>query len=432
MDPPVFTKTRAPRTIFLYIAREFALTFIVCFFFFFAIFFVNQILFLAEDILQKNAPLMQVLQLMVYAMPSFIALSIPFASLVGALLTMGKFSSENEIIAFQASGVPLSVLFVPMISLGLLFSIGSFVMNDILLPIGTINYGRLYRSLIFSNPELELEPYSVHTHQNRVLVTGAVSGNTIDTLLIIDNDSEGNRRIITGRDAELLVDEDDIADLSLSIQSIFSHSYSSRRPDTWDYADGEQMIYRVPLQDLTDMVMRPGAREMSSVDVWADIQERRTRFAQRKHDHQLRVSELAHTARAGYWHAVQPGQDVLPGTVRTLRDDTRAYREQADRTLRDGTLQVYEIEFHKKFSIPFASIAFVLFAFPVGLFSKRSGRTVNFGIGLIICVLYWFLLLGGQTLGTQHHFIPPFWTMWFPNVILILVGLVALGIRIKR
>lgn len=424
-----------PVTIYAYFSKEFTLTFFVCFLFFFAIFFVNQILYLAEDILQKNAPVMEVMLLMVYAMPSFIALSIPFASLVGALLTMGKFSSDNEIIAFQASGVPLSVLFIPMLVLGLLFSIGSFVMNDILLPVGTINYSRLYRSLIFSNPELELQPYSVQTHQNRVLITGNVVGNTIDTLLIIDDDSEGNRRVIAGQSAELLVDEDTMTDLSLGIQTVFSHSYSRRSPDSWEYLKGDDMNYRIPLQDITDMVFRPGAREMSSVDVWQDILERRERFASRKQEHRIKALREHIDIANTYWHhaeSIEAGTVISPSVVLDLQNTLSEYTRTISSPPRDSTLQIYEIEFHKKFSIPFASIAFVIFAFPVGLFSKRSGRTVNFGIGLVICVLYWFLLLGGQTLGTQNHSIPPFWTMWLPNILLAITGITTLFIRIRK
>ncbi|GAB6090830.1 LptF/LptG family permease [Spirochaeta dissipatitropha] len=435
MALPAFNKHRSYLTISWYISKEFTLTFIVCFLFFFAIFFVNQLLYLAEEILQKRAPLGEVLLLMVYAMPSFIALSIPFATLVGALLTVGKFSSDNEIVAFQASGIPLSKLFLPMMILGIVFSTGSFVMNDILLPIGTINYGRLYRSLILSNPELELQPYSIQSHRNRVMVTGSVQENIINNLLIIDNDSEGNRRIIMGKSAELIVEDDKLAELSFSISDFFSHSYSNRSPQSWDYVTGERMQYRIPLQDLTDMVIRPGAREKSSVDVWKDIQARRTDFETRSYNHTSSIETTMAEAATEYWNMVNNHnrtQSYSSSEIRKVKDLQADINQKISRPVRDTMLQIYEIEFHKKFSIPFASLAFVLFAFPVGVFSRRSGRTVNFGIGLIICVLYWFFLLGGQTLGTQNHAIPPFLTMWFPNILLIVIGSLLLLFRSRR
>ncbi len=420
-------------TITLYIAKEFLLTFIVAFLVFFAIFFINQILVLAADVLQKNAPIQDVLRLMVYAMPSFVALSIPFATLVGALLAMGKFSAENEIIAFQASGVPLSTLFTPMIFLGLIFSLGSFVVNDILLPVGTLNYGRLYTSLIFSNPELELESYSVITHQDRILITGAVEGNTIDTLMIIDDDSEGNRRIITGTNAEMLVSGENTSDFSMEIENVFTHSFSPHSSDSWDYAQGQRMKYTVPLKDITDVVTRPGPHQMSSIDVYRDIQAKLFNLEQKQILQNEKVDMLRSDAYNSYWFAAE--RNVLLGRQPNTRSITKAFdffTVEDTRVLTDSTLKIYEIEFHKKFAIPFASIAFIVFAFPIGLFSPRSGRTVNLGIGLFICVIYWFMLLGGQTLGTQHQSIPAFWTMWFPNVLLIGTGIIAFAIRNRK
>ena len=87
----------------------------------------------------------------------------------------------------------------------------------------------------------------------------------------------------------------------------------------------------------------------------------------------------------------------------------------------DRSLQIYLLEFHKKFSIPAGCLAFVIFAFPVGYFARRSGRSIGFGIGLIVSVLYWSLLFAGQTLGLRLDF-SPFWSMWLPNILLVLMG----------
>ena len=170
----------------IYLAREFFFSFLVAFLFFFFIFFINQMLLLAEEILTKRVPPLDVMLLIIYSLPSIIALSVPFGSLLGALMTIGRFSSDNEIIAFQASGVPYRRLFTPLLVLGVTLSLLSFVMNDYFLPLGTINFGRLYRELIFSNPELELESFTVKNYQNSIIVTGEVSGREIKDILILD------------------------------------------------------------------------------------------------------------------------------------------------------------------------------------------------------------------------------------------------------
>ena len=88
----------------------------------------------------------------------------------------------------------------------------------------------------------------------------------------------------------------------------------------------------------------------------------------------------------------------------------------------DRTLQIYRLEYYKKFSIPFACLSFIILAFPVGLYTRRSGRSVGFGIGLLISVLYWSLLIGGQTFGTQRPEVSPFISMWLPNAAVVVIG----------
>ncbi|MBR6153676.1 MAG: LptF/LptG family permease [Treponema sp.] len=87
-----------------YIIKELFLYFAVSFLFFFVVFFVNNILLLAQDILEHRVPLPTVTKLIVYCLPAIIAQSAPFATLVGFLMCLGRMVSDNEILILRASG----------------------------------------------------------------------------------------------------------------------------------------------------------------------------------------------------------------------------------------------------------------------------------------------------------------------------------------
>ena len=123
-----------------YIIKELFLYFLVSFLFFFVVFFVNNILLLAQTILEQRVPVPTVAKLIVYCLPAIIAQSAPFATLVGFLMCLGRMVSDNEILILRASGQRYSIILIPVLILGLLISIFSFVMNDYFLPLGTINY----------------------------------------------------------------------------------------------------------------------------------------------------------------------------------------------------------------------------------------------------------------------------------------------------
>jgi lipopolysaccharide export system permease protein len=74
---------------------------------------------------------------------------------------------------------------------------------------------------------------------------------------------------------------------------------------------------------------------------------------------------------------------------------------------------------------------FVFFAFPVGLFTRRSGRAVGFGIGLFVTIVYWGLLFAGQTFGIRLSF-SPFLAMWLPNFVILGAGTLFFALRARQ
>ncbi len=424
-------------TTYAYVAREFLLAFLVAFLFFFFIFFVNQLLLLAEDILAKDVPLVDVLKLILYSLPSIVALSFPFGALVGALMAVGRLSSDNEIIAFRASGISHRVLFVPMLVLGIAFSVFSFVMNDYFLPLGTIRFGNLYRELLYSNPRLELEPHSVIRYRDSTLVTGNVDGEGIDNLVIIEAPEGGERRVISADQARLTEEGPAPGVLSLELEDVFSQQGRAGEGGGYEYFSAASMVYNVLLRDITFSVRSPGPREMSSVDVYAVIREKRAELAERRRTHEASVARERSALYRDYLSASRMGvygEDGAgrPPTPAELGARLESLQRSDSRVIRDRSLQIYWIEFHKKFSIPFACLAFTVFAFPVGLLTRRSGRSVGFAVGLMVAVVYWAMLIAGQTLGTQQLSYSAFLSMWAPNLLLLGLGGLVFFVRRHR
>ena len=120
-------------TIYKYILTEFIFSFAVAFLFFFFIFFVNQLLLMAEEILSKNVSFKNVSLIILYSLPAIVAFALPFSSLVGGLMSIGRLSSDNEILAMQASGISYKRLFIPVLIIGICLSLFSFSTSAFLL-----------------------------------------------------------------------------------------------------------------------------------------------------------------------------------------------------------------------------------------------------------------------------------------------------------
>jgi len=137
---------------------------------------------------------------------------------------------------------------------------------------------------------------------------------------------------------------------------------------------------------------------------------------------------FARESLAEAYDAEVEGSSPWPNSAERLAPGLASLRSFGTDKLTDRTLQVYQLEYFKKFSIPFGALFFVVMAFPLGLLAKKSGRTMGFGVGILVSVIYWALLLGGQTLGARLDW-SPFWSTWAPNAVVLIAGL---GLWIAR
>jgi lipopolysaccharide export system permease protein len=381
---------------------------------------------MAQEILTKHVPLGQVALLVLYSLPGVIAMSAPFASLVGTLMTVGRLTSDNEILVLLSSGLSYKNVFIPAITVGLVISLLSFFANDVLLPAGTVQFARLYRRILVSTPALELESNSVKKFKDKEIVTGNVSGNTIDNILIFDRTGDGEGRFIMAGKAELK-DAGKVG-LSLDLYHSFVHSSKELVREDYDYATAEFLQYWVPQEDLIQAMSSISPREMSSKDVFLEIRKKTADLEKRLNDRRKRISVQGLALEDN----LRKGPEGSSWNRRSSQNAEFLRERQALAAIKkDRSLSLYWLEFYKKFSIPFGAFSFVFLAVSLGLMAKRSGQTVGFIFGLIIAVFYWALLLGGQTLGIRMG-ASPFLSMWMPNILALSAGLILAILKVSR
>lgn len=361
-----------------YIAKELFLYFLVCFAFFFVVFFVNQILLLAETILKKRVPVLSVIKLIGYCLPAIIAQSAPFATLVGFLMCLGRLVSDNEVIILRASGQRYSVILKPVIIMGMLISVFSFVMNDYFLPLGTLNYNRMFKQIIVSNPAVELESQAVKRMNDATLVIGDVSKYNVSDLVLFDAADGGKQRLIVSKNTDVKKAVSPGVLMQLNMNDAFVLMLDKKNRKNFDILTSDGMTLNVFEDSIISSSGGTSPREMTSWDLYKKIKN-----------------------------------------MKKLNNSTKKQ------------LNSYNLEYNKKFSIPFGSIFFALLAFPLALvFGRKDGQTLGLIFGIIISVLYWAATILGQMFGLRSGW-NGFWMMWGPNFFIGLIG-ILLYLRLRK
>lgn len=111
------------------------------------------------------------------------------------------------------------------------------------------------------------------------------------------------------------------------------------------------------------------------------------------------------------------------GIMRKLAEDKKTGIQQ--------TLRSLEVEYHKKFSLSFAIIIFVLIGIPLGLMTRSSGIGMAFSVSSIIFLIYYVALNGGEQLADKG-LMSPFLSMWVSNMVFLVIALGLIYASIKE
>jgi lipopolysaccharide export system permease protein len=360
-----------------YIYKELFLYFIVSFLFFFMIFFVNQIILIAQRLLSASAPLWSVVKLLFFYFPGIIAQSAPYATLVGFLMCIGRMMSDNEILIIRASGYGFKLILKPVLILGMIISVISFFTNDYLLPLGSLKANRLMLELASAKPTIEIEANSVKKLGSEAVVIGDVIDNLVSDVVIFEESNDGTQKIISAGSSNLVSSKEEGVVMQFDMNDAIILSVDTQKRNNFDVINADKLLLNIFDSVITGNTNQ-NPNEMTSYDV----------------KNQIKFLKTTDT----------PSQ----------------------------LINIWSMEYYKKFALPFASFFFAFFAFSIAIiFGKNNGQTIGLLIGLVVCVLNWSLQISGQLL-VYRIGLNGFMTIWFPNFIIGILGVLFYIRLIKK
>ncbi|MGA9256674.1 MAG: LptF/LptG family permease, partial [Candidatus Sulfotelmatobacter sp.] len=99
---------------------------------------------------------------------------------------------------------------------------------------------------------------------------------------------------------------------------------------------------------------------------------------------------------------------------------TRALRDYA-RRVDPVSARWYLIEFHRRFALPTACLVLAMVGIPLGLSSKKSGKSGGFVLTIALVFIYYFVSLIGVSLARQGK-VGPMLGAWLANIAFFAAG----------
>ena len=339
----------------------------------------NDLFRLTKLFVQKGISPLYLMELLIYVMPATLVLSLPIAVLVAILLALGRLSTDNEINAMRSHGIAFHQIMLPLLAIAIVLSLVDLVLIDYALPRANLAYASLQRDIRRHKPAFVLE----------------------DATVMKELESEGKLWMYESMDEKSgRMQNVKIWDNIWSGRPRFSHAQEA----SLGFQNGRAMLtlyegrtYEPTAANLDEFRVTQFQQQRLALQLTEDLE--RSEF-RNQNPRSMRISELK-------------------AFIGTLKSSLQASQNR-DYTVR--RILSAEVEYHKKFSIPFACFALGLVGVPLGLMVKKGGRMFGFGIGLAVIVVYYLLLQVGQNAG-MNGVMPPVLAMWLPNIVIGIFGI---------
>ena len=348
-----------------YIIREVLSPTLLCIAIFTMVMIMGQAYKLAGLIIDKGVSPIDIVVLLVTLLPTFFSISLPLAFLMGIMIGLGRMSADSETVALKAAGVGLAKLSIPVFALALVFSLLTAATNLWVKPWGHRAFETKSFEIARQKATIGLQPrIFMNQFNNLTLYANEVKSqaNRMEGVFIVDKKPESTAWVFA--DSGNIISDEAAETLTIRLHDGVIH----RQPT--DSSKNYQLIHfrNYDIQPETSILNEPATKK------------RKTREEQ--------TWKL--------WSSISGEEDL---------------------SLRRGM----QAELHLRLASPLAPILFVLFGLPFSMQSHRSGRSGGFVVGLIIFLIYYFLLSAGLTL-TKEALTPPWLTLWTPQLILIAIG----------
>ncbi len=339
------------------------------------ILFVQQASRFAELLLATQVPLPLLAEVALSIVPNVLAFTLPMAILAGTIIGFGRMSSDSELVAMRAAGASNLSLLMPVLTIGLFFSICAAYVNLEMAPQAAQSLRRAGIQAALHRLDSPVEPRTFTTEIPGYVVyvrDGDKVQGRWERVFIYSEDKSGSVRLITARSGRI-----DAA------------------------AEQSELV-------LTDAVATTIPANKTGSEQGQYITEKLA---------QLRV--VLETGRKGLLERLRR-DDPDPEEMGFAQLRAYANARMGEREGRESATLL-----HRRISLSVAPLVFALLGASLSLYLRRAGRGWGSLVSLIVLIAYYMLSLFGEQLARKGT-IPPYVGSWAATVIALGVSFTLL------
>ena len=396
---------------------------------------------------------------------SFVPTALPLAILLASLMTFGNMGEFSELTAIKSSGIPLTRVMMPLIVIIVLLVGVSFLFSNYILPYSNHQARSLLWDIKRKRPDINLQAGTFNSDIDgfSIKITSKdPATNRLDKLIIYDHRNKRVNPPVTIADSGYIKVTPD--ESGMIMQLFNGHTFTEleeknaiasekQYPSRKDFFSEQTIVLSLSGFDLErtggEMFRNTSwSMGMAMLSHFIDsltlnyINRQNTQFKeflQTKLYIERRIAPAYNMNSEGtsqsadslnfnlyaYYDTLPVGQkmEVLTRSIETMKDANNFLAGKTE-TMKINLRSIgkYEVDWHKKLTIPFACLVFFLIGAPLGAIIRKGGLGTPAVISIFFFVVWYVISLSGEKL-VEEGLMGSIAGMWASSFILLPVGL---------
>jgi lipopolysaccharide export system permease protein len=434
-----------------FVGPFFAILFVVVFI------LVMQFLWLyIDELVGKGLSMKVILEFLAWGSATMLPLSLPLATLLASMMTLGSLGENNELLAIKAAGISLQRVLIPLGICCAVISVGAFFVSNDLIPVAYNKIYTLRDDIGKTKDEIKIptgtfyngiEGYILRVNEHND-ETGMMNG----VMVYNHTKNKGNTSLTIADSAMMKMSKDKTyltfilyngtnyeetnnkkyRDTTLQLQKIDFHkqemiipleNYAFQKSDSSRFDDQVKSMNLKQLQHSQDSIGT------------LDSTEKEENLTNLRRSRTLRYNAQLDTATrnipttpfiqedGGKWKSIKDEIEALEKAKKNAEEIQMSLESFARyRYHHNYTLRLIDIEILKKFALSIACLIFFFIGAPLGAIIRKGGLGVSAIISVLFFVAYWVIDISGTKLAKDGA-VGPFAGVFFSSYVLLPTGL---------
>lgn len=402
-----------------------------------------------DRFLGKGLELTLILEYVFLNLAWILALAVPMAILVATLMAFGRLSADNEISAMRSVSVSYFRLLFPALLFSCIIAGLMMYFNNQVLPEMNHKARMLSSDISRKRPDLDFDiGYFIDAIPKYNFLLGSRNKEVFSDITIFSNRDGRKQQTITASTGTISTVDDGVV---LHLADGVIHEYIGNEKNEYRQIYFDKYKVLIPVDNMVmnrrDSNIR-GDREMT----FAMMKDKIISYKEKITNTHIRIRDrlineaiklniessidsltlitplIAQQTLFQYEIDIADTlKEVKIGSIKRVKRRLKNMKRGIESdfslvTSYSNSINKYLVELHKKFSIPFASIIFVLIGAPLGMMAKKGGFAVSMAFSLGFFIIYWVFLIGGEEFA-DRGLLSPALSMWLPNLVLGFLGI---------